>query len=283
MATMLLWWRERLEGWTPVDALTQTDAQFAFGAQLRMLRRSKGMSMRALTGLIGLSAHSNLADYECGRRLPPRDVVEACERALGVANQELLRRWEATLRERSQRDSVESAINARPDAPSTEPRQRSKPGWTRALLLAVAVAALLAGWGLRSAGVTSNDNHASVVVGVSSCDTTARIVDTATLATEPRAGRASLTVGTVSLRFSPSCGLAWTRFIPAQAVTPGASGVELSVHRVDDGAVTVLRLPQVVGAESDPLLTVPGCVYAQVSVPFADGTVATARTSCRTG
>jgi hypothetical protein len=240
------------------------------------------MSMRALTGLIGLSAHSNLADYECGRRLPPRDVVEACERALGVANHELLRRWEAALRERSQRDPGDSAISAPPDAGTSEPR-RSKRAWTRALLPAVAIAALLAGWGLRSAGLPTNDNHASVIVGVSSCDTTARIVDSATVATEPRAGRASLTIGTVSLRFSPSCGLAWTRFVPAHDVTPGAAGVELSVHRVDDGAVTMLRLPQVVGAESDPLLTVPGCVYAQVSVPFADGTVATARTSCRTG
>jgi hypothetical protein len=241
------------------------------------------MSMRVLTGLIGLSAHSNLADYECGRRLPPRDVVEACERALGVANHELLRRWEAALRERSQRDSSGSTTSAQPDTRTTNPRQRPKPGWTRALLPAVAVAALLAGWGLRSAGLPSNDNQASVVVGVSSCDTTARIVDTATLTTQPRAGQASLTVGTVSLRFSPSCGLAWTRFVPAQVVTPGAAGVELSVHRVNDGAVTVLRLPQVVGAESDPLLTVPGCVYAQASVPFADGTVATARTNCRTG
>jgi hypothetical protein len=241
------------------------------------------MSMRALTVLIGLSAHSNLADYECGRRLPPRDVVEACERALAVADRQLLRRWEAALRERSQRDSGDNPISAQPDAHTSEPRQPSKAGWTRALLPAVAVAALLAGWGLRSAGLPSNDNHASVIVGVSSCDSTARIVDSTTLTTEPRAGQASLTVGTVSLRFSPSCGLAWTRFVPAPVVPAGAAGVELSVHRVDDGATTVLRLPEVVGAESDPLLTVPGCVYAEVSVPFADGTVATARTSCRTG
>jgi hypothetical protein len=122
-----------------------------------------------------------------------------------------------------------------------------------------------------------------VVDGVSSCDTTARIVDSAVVTTTPRPGRAAVTVGTVSLRFSPSCGLGWTRFVPAQPVTPGAHDVELSVHRVDDGAVTTLRLPQVVGAESDPLLTVPGCVYAQASVEFDDGTVATARTSCRTG
>ena len=150
------------------------------------------------------------------------------------------------------------------------------------LVPAVAIVALLAGWMLRPTGSPSSDQP-SVVNGVSSCDATARIVDSATVATPPRPGRASLTVGLVSLRFSPSCGLGWTRFVPVQPVTPGAADVELSVHRVDDGAETVLRLSQVVGAESDPLLTVPGCVYAQASVRFADGTVATARTSCRTG
>jgi transcriptional regulator with XRE-family HTH domain len=85
--------------------LMETDAQVAYGARLRMLRRSTGMSMRAPTAQIGLSAHSNLADYECGRRLPPRDVVEACERALGVTDRQLIRHWEAALRERSQRGS----------------------------------------------------------------------------------------------------------------------------------------------------------------------------------
>src|SRR5215471_13870557 len=74
-----------------------------------MLRLSKGLSMRALTRLIGLSAHSNLADYECGRRLPPRDVLEACERVLGVDDRELFRLWQDALRERSERDSVVEA------------------------------------------------------------------------------------------------------------------------------------------------------------------------------
>jgi transcriptional regulator with XRE-family HTH domain len=251
-----------------------------FGAHLRMLRRSKGLSMRALTDLIGLSAHSNLADYECGRRLPPRDVVDACERALGVADRELVKRWEAALHQRSQRDCVPSGRTAEPEQPVMSKR---RPGARVLLLAGVAVAALLIGWALRSPGTPGSHTQVRVVDGVSSCDTTARIVDSAVVTTTPRPGRAAVTVGTVSLRFSPSCGLGWTRFVPAQPVTPGARDVELSVHRVDDGAVTTLRLPQVVGAESDPLLTVPGCVYAQASVDFDDGTVASARTSCRTG
>jgi transcriptional regulator with XRE-family HTH domain len=270
-----------------MDALT--DGCIAFGARLRMLRRSRGISMRALTGLIGLSAHSNLADYECGRRLPPRDVVEACERALSIADRELIRLWEAALRERSKPESVVDA--SRGVGAGLEHRGRSvvlgllkaRPSLARVLLPAMAVLSLLAGWALRSAVAPSpGDGQVRVVDGVSSCDTTARIVDSVGVTTEPRPGRPPETVGTVSLRFSPSCGLAWTRFIPAQSATSGGVDVELSVHRVADGATTVLRLPQVVGAESDPLLTVPGCVYAEATVNFVDGEVATGRTSCRT-
>jgi hypothetical protein len=53
------------------------------------------------------------------------------------------------------------------------------------------------------------------------------------------------------------------------------------VHRVTDGATADLPLKQVVAAESDPLLTVPGCVYAQATITFRGGAAASARTQCR--
>jgi hypothetical protein len=59
------------------------------------------MSQRALTRLIGLSAHSNLADYETGRRLPPADIVAGCELALGVTDGSLRRLHEQALAERA--------------------------------------------------------------------------------------------------------------------------------------------------------------------------------------
>lgn len=278
------------------------DGYAAFGARLRMLRRSRGVSMRALTAMVGLSAHSNLADYECGRRLPPRDVVEACERALAISDGQLSRLREAALLQRSADAEQPAAVaGARaaavgPDTtgPATPTASGAAAPVTRAgawrspahagLVAVVAFTALAGGWALRSAGLPwAGGGRVRVVEGVSTCDSTARIVDSVAVRTVPGPGRAPVTVGTVSLRFSPSCGLGWTRFIPSTPVASGAVGVELSVHRVNDGAITMLRLPQVVGAESDPLLTVPGCVYAQASVSFADGSVATARTSCRTG
>lgn len=71
------------------------------GAEIRRLRSARGMSQRALTRLIGLSAHSNLADYETGRRLPPADIVAGCELALGVTDGSLRRLHEQALAERA--------------------------------------------------------------------------------------------------------------------------------------------------------------------------------------
>jgi transcriptional regulator with XRE-family HTH domain len=60
--------------------------QVVLGAEIRRLRKQRGLSQRALVRVIGLSAHSNLSDYETGRRLPPADIVAACERALAVTD-----------------------------------------------------------------------------------------------------------------------------------------------------------------------------------------------------
>jgi transcriptional regulator with XRE-family HTH domain len=65
---------------TSEAAISPASAQL--GLALRRLRMESGISQRGLTKLIGLSAHSNLSDYERGRRIPPADIIEACEREL---------------------------------------------------------------------------------------------------------------------------------------------------------------------------------------------------------
>ena len=65
---------------TSEEAISPASVQL--GLELRRLRMEIGISQRSLTRLIGLSAHSNLSDYERGRRIPPADIVEACERML---------------------------------------------------------------------------------------------------------------------------------------------------------------------------------------------------------
>lgn len=65
-------------------------AQVRLGIEIRRRRMAQGLSRRQLVRLLGLRAHSNLVDYELGRRLPPADIVSACEKELRVAGGSLL-------------------------------------------------------------------------------------------------------------------------------------------------------------------------------------------------
>jgi transcriptional regulator with XRE-family HTH domain len=71
------------------------------GTELRRLRLEAGISQRKLTQLIGLSAHSNLGEYERGNRIPPCDIVLACERLLPVPPGYLQQLHQLALRERA--------------------------------------------------------------------------------------------------------------------------------------------------------------------------------------
>lgn len=62
-----------------------------FGAELRRLRICAGLTLKDLVHELGLSAHSNLSDYERGRRTPHVDLVVRCEAVLEVADGQLVR------------------------------------------------------------------------------------------------------------------------------------------------------------------------------------------------
>jgi hypothetical protein len=61
------------------------------------------MSRRQPARLIGMSAHSNLGDYERGQRIPPGDIVPACERVLSVEPDHLQALRREALSERARR------------------------------------------------------------------------------------------------------------------------------------------------------------------------------------
>lgn len=72
-------------GSTQADNSTaERSAAYRLGTALRLRRLELGISQRQLARLIGLSAHSNLGDYERGQRIPPGDIVDACEQLLSV-------------------------------------------------------------------------------------------------------------------------------------------------------------------------------------------------------
>ena len=56
------------------------------GVELRWLRRCRGLSQRQMARLLGLSAHSAVADYESGKRLPAGDIILGYERVFGLAD-----------------------------------------------------------------------------------------------------------------------------------------------------------------------------------------------------
>lgn len=60
------------------------------GQELRRLRMSYGMSLCKLAGLLGMTSHSGLVDYERDCRIPPVDLMRAYERVLQPENDVLM-------------------------------------------------------------------------------------------------------------------------------------------------------------------------------------------------
>ena len=81
------------------------------GTELRRLRLELGISQRELTRRIGLSAHSNLGEYERGSRIPPCDIILACERLFPVQPGYLQQLRVQALRERARLITRESAYD----------------------------------------------------------------------------------------------------------------------------------------------------------------------------
>ena len=81
----------------------ESSAAYRLGTALRLRRLELGISQRQLARLIGLSAHSNLGDYERGQRIPPGDIVVACEQLLSVEPDYLQRLRREALHERARR------------------------------------------------------------------------------------------------------------------------------------------------------------------------------------
>lgn len=99
------------------------DTARELGEALRGCRLDKGLSFRALARQLGLSAHSGLADYESGRRIPPEDLIRAYERVFDVPA--------GSLKELRNRAFAQRAQDRRPGAPVPVAMPRNEPGPSR--------------------------------------------------------------------------------------------------------------------------------------------------------
>jgi tetratricopeptide (TPR) repeat protein/transcriptional regulator with XRE-family HTH domain len=89
------------------------------GRELRRLRMGQGLSQRAFVRALGLTAHSNLVEYELGRRIPPGDIIAVYERLFGSEARSLRQLLAAALADRA---AAELERPARPDLEEAEPR-----------------------------------------------------------------------------------------------------------------------------------------------------------------
>jgi transcriptional regulator with XRE-family HTH domain len=108
------------------------------------------MSQRALAKRVGVGSHASFVDYERGRRLPPEDVLVACDRVLELDDGALVRLRKAALEKRA--DARADAPRAGQDASVPILRRRSTRGWLAAALAAV----LLAGGAIALRQATSH-------------------------------------------------------------------------------------------------------------------------------
>lgn len=89
------------------------------GNVLRSSRLEQGLSLRALAKRVGLSAHSGVAEYERGTRIPPADLIDAYERALALPSGYLKNLRQQILRERARpRNSETIELSPVPDEPA---------------------------------------------------------------------------------------------------------------------------------------------------------------------
>lgn len=85
---------------------------------LRRLRREHGLSMREMARPLSLAAHSAVADFESGRRLPAADILAAYERHFGLPVGALLALRQQALTERAGEEARRALRAAGDVAPS---------------------------------------------------------------------------------------------------------------------------------------------------------------------
>jgi transcriptional regulator with XRE-family HTH domain len=92
----------------PTDRPVSPSEDRTIGAAMRAARESQRVGLREMAKRLGYSAHSNLSDYESGKRLPPERLAADYERVLGLQPESLTKMLETAL------DQLEAPITSTP-------------------------------------------------------------------------------------------------------------------------------------------------------------------------
>ncbi|MEV2239915.1 helix-turn-helix domain-containing protein [Micromonospora sp. NPDC049891] len=295
----------------------------AFAADLRTLRDQAGRpTYQALARRAHRSA-SSLSEAAGGRRLPTLDTTLAYVRALGGDEAEWTERWRVTADAtaadgaagRPAEDSPTAADEAHPvdggppEAGTGTPERRSR-RTTGALALAAMMVAGFATlpWlvgGFRSGGgptgtptVTaapaSGTAQPELAAGTGevrdgadpkdagcAVDPAVTTVDSAAVLLDERV------IGTVELRYAPSCGASWPRFVPVPAAVevPRPARIQLTVFDGDDAGRQADFAMDYAGISTfgNLLTSTRTCVWAQVQLSGQGWASPLARTGCWRG
>lgn len=267
------------------------------GAAMRAAREAHGIGLRQMAKRLGYSAHSNLSDYESGKRLPSERVLGDYERVLELEPGSLTTKLESRLDQLAISPSLVTIsapdpsptaanVNVSPiNAARPTPRTR-RPSWM--IVGFVAITSAILGAAVTFLFVTATppsvpsrppgaalypDGSDPDAMG---CASDAAKPDRVNVYDPPQH-----LVGTLELVSSPRCGMSWGRFVPTVALTRSPTvRIHIDMHRPSDGATA----PFAVDFDGQPdygnmLASREECVYATVTlvrngestVPFATG------------
>lgn len=298
------------------DALNAAGGPTALGAELRRLRKAQGLSQRVVAQRLGYSAHSAIADYEAGRRVPANDVLIGYERLfrLPVGSLQLRRAdvlaWLAEEQFQARADlPVAEHVQAgeQDPTPARDPAPPGGPGWRRWVLrrqviipgITAAVLAAAGGWAMAGSNrtgpaldptwsqsnqhVTDQSERSAGPEDMDGDDPRARdcVFDAVVRDTVPLLLPGGKRFGVLRLRHSARCGANWGSALYRD---PQLYTVQITATRPADGAEARSQWSNNTppGSYGDMLSTAAGCVRVSAVVITPRGTGPAAVTACLT-
>jgi transcriptional regulator with XRE-family HTH domain len=297
------------------SAVPAAGEQAWLGAELRRLRKAQGLSQRVLAQRLGYSAHSAIADYEAGRRVPANDVLIGYEGLFRLPAGSLQRRraavlaWLAEEQFHAQADvpAVRHVRAGEPaPSPTRDPALRRGPRWRRwalqrrviipgvtaVVLVAAASSWEMAGsnrsgpaldptWSQSNQHVTDNTERNVGPEDMDGDDPRARdcVLDAVVRDTVPLLLPGGKSFGVLRLRHSARCGASWGSALYRD---PRLYTVQIIATRPADGAEARSEWSNNTppGSYGDMLSTAAGCVRVSAVVITPRGTGPSAATTC---